>query len=313
MSVTVVGVGEALFDVFEDGSERLGGAPLNFTVHAAQLLGNRGGGESCAMVSRVGQDEKGRRVVQELASRGVVTRYIQSDADHLTGIARVFSKPRENGDEFEIVRDAAWDFLEPAVELDELAASCKVLCFGTLGCRREANREAIEGMVSRATKAIRLFDVNLRQEYYDISVLRRGCAMATALKINQRELAVLADLLKLRGNRDGDYMLALFDRFPLEQIMLTRGEQGCVIYAGTARFEGAKPVSYPDSPEGKDAVGAGDAAAAAFAVGLYTGMPLGDVLELANRTGAWVASRKGGTPELPEEIRALVPVATTAA
>lgn len=306
----MVGIGEALFDVFEDGSERLGGAPLNFTVHAAQLLRDRG--ERCAMVSRVGNDAKGDAVVAELASRDVVTSYLQRDAEHATGVAHVYAKPRANGDEFEIVRDAAWDFLEPSVELDALAESCKVLCFGTLGCRREANREAIEGMVSKASQAIRLFDANLRQDYYDISVLRRGCAMATALKINQRELGVLAEMLKLRGNRDGDYILALFDRFPLEQILLTRGERGCVLYAGTSRFEGAAVAPYEDSPDGKDAVGAGDAAAAAFAVGLYTQMPLADVVELANRAGAWVASRKGGTPELPAEIRNLVPAATLA-
>lgn len=310
MSVTVVGIGEALFDVFEEGSERLGGAPLNFTVHAAQLL--RGRGETCAMVSRIGSDTRGEQLLAELAAHGVDTSFLQRDAEHPTGVAHVFSKPRANGDEFEIVRDAAWDFLEPSVSLDALAESCKVLCFGTLACRREANREAIEGLVSKASNAIRLFDVNLRQEYYDISVLRRGCAMATALKINQRELGVLAEMLKLRGNRDGDYILALFDRFPLEQIMLTRGEQGCVVYAGTSRFDAAAPVSYPESPEGRDAVGAGDAAAAAFAVGLYTQMPLADVVGLANRTGAWVASRKGGTPELPAEIRDLVPTATVA-
>jgi len=275
------------------------------------LLRDRG--ERCAMVSRVGSDAKGDAVMAELESRAVVTSYLQRDAEHATGVAHVYSKPRANGDEFEIVRDAAWDFLEPSAELDALAESCKVLCFGTLGCRREANREAIEGVVSKASKAIRLFDVNLRQDYYDISVLRRGCAMATALKINQRELGVLAEMLKLRGNRDGDYILALFDRFPLDQIMLTRGEQGCVVYAGTSRFDGgATPVSYEESPEGKDAVGAGDAAAAAFAVGLYTQMPLADVVDLANRTGAWVASRKGGTPELPAEIRTLVPAAAAA-
>lgn len=307
MSVTVVGIGEALFDVFEDGSERLGGAPLNFTVHAAQLLRDRG--EKCAMVSRVGDDARGQQAVRQLGALGVDTSFVQRDSEHPTGVAHVFSKPRDNGDEFEIVPDAAWDFLEPSVALDALAASSKVLCFGTLGCRREPNREAIEDVVSHAANAIRLFDVNLRQDYYDISVLRRGCAMATALKINQRELGVLADLLKLRGSRDGDYILALFDRFPLEQIMLTRGEQGCAIYAGTSRFDAANPVSFPESPEGKDAVGAGDAAAAAFAVGLYTGMPLADIVELANRAGAWVASRKGGTPELPAEIRKLVPAA----
>ncbi len=307
MSVTVVGIGEALFDIFEDGSERLGGAPLNFAVHAAQLLENRK--ERAAIVSRVGPDPRGGLAEKELADLGVDTSWLQRDPLHATGTALVFGHPKPNGDEFEIRRDVAWDFLEPSDSLDALASSCRVLCFGTLACRRDPNREVIEGVVSKAKQAVRIFDVNLRQDFYDISVLRRGCAMATSLKINQRELGVLADLLKLRGNRDGDYILALFDRFPLEQIMLTRGSEGCAIYAGTSRFEAAKPAAYPVSPGGADPVGAGDAAAAAFAVGLYAGMAFSEIVELANRAGAWVASRKGGTPELPREIRDLVPVA----
>jgi len=109
----------------------------------------------------------------------------------------------------------------------------------------------------RAKKAVRLFDVNLRQTFYDYSTLRRGCALATALKLNAEELSVLASMLTLRGSTSGDRILSLFERFPIEVVILTRGFEGTVVYTPNGKFEG-KPEAYPSEP-GADSVGAGDA------------------------------------------------------
>jgi fructokinase len=147
---------------------------------------------------------------------------------------------------------------------------------------------------------VRLFDVNLRQSYYDYSTLRRGCALATALKVNAEELAVLASMLTLRGTTAGDRILSLFERFPIEIVILTRGAAGTAIYTPNARYED-KPASYPMDPKA-DSVGAGDAATAAAAVAMLAGHPLDHVVKIANHAGAFVASRPGATPVLPDAI-----------
>ena len=138
-------------------------------------------------------------------------------------------------------------------------------------------------------------------------MLRRGCALATDLKVNESELEVLSEVLDLQG----DPVAALFERFPMERLLLTRGDRGCVLFgANNSRLEG-KMVSYP-AAAGADAIGAGDAAAAGFVIGLLAKMSDGQVLELANHMGAWVASQPGATPELPYSILDLAMVRTSA-
>ena len=66
----IVGIGEALFDVFPD-RRQLGGAPLNLTACAHQLLQPHGG--RGVVVSRVGQDGLGREVRDALTERGLTT------------------------------------------------------------------------------------------------------------------------------------------------------------------------------------------------------------------------------------------------
>ncbi len=286
-----------MFDLYPD-SEVLGGAPLNFAVHANRLASRLG--KSAAPVSRIGLDARGERIKEQLADLGVTAEFLQTDAGHATGTVDV-TIDGAGQPSYIVTENAAWDFLQFTSGMEELAASCEAVCFGTLAQRRDGAREAIEAFLTAVPKAIRLFDVNLRQDYYDLSMLRRGCALATDLKLNEGELDVLAEMLELRGNRHGDYILALFDRFPLDRVLLTRGAKGCVLFgANNTRFEG-KPVSYPPAP-GADAVGAGDAAAAGFTIGLLAEMHGARIVELANEMGAWVASQPGATPGLPDRI-----------
>ena len=294
---SIVGLGEALFDVFENGKEVVGGAPLNFAVHASRLA--RVIGKSAGVVSRVGLDARGAGVKAFLESANMTAGFLQKDARRPTGTVQV-TLDGDGQPSYEIVGEVAWDYLEASPELDALAGTCELVCYGSLAQRSKRSRETIEGFLVRASSALRLFDVNLRQSFYDYSTLRRGCALATALKLNAEELAVLASMLTLRGWSAGDRVLSLFERFPIEVVILTRGAEGTVIYTPTGKFEGPK-VGYPFE-DGADSVGAGDAATAAAAVAMLAGHPLEQVVNIANHAGAFVASRHGATPVLPDEI-----------
>ena len=296
-SPQIVGLGEALFDVFENGQELAGGAPLNFAVHANRLA--KMIGRTAAIVSRVGADARGDAMRGFLESAGMTGSFLQKDSRHPTGTVLV-ALDAERQASYEIVPEVAWDFMESSADLDSLAERCELVCYGSLAQRSAASRETIEGFLVRARSALRLFDVNLRQSFYDYSTLRRGCALATALKVNAEELGVLASMLTLRGSNAGDRVVSLFERFPIEVVILTRGAKGTAVYTPTGKFEGP-PVSY-SAEAGADSVGAGDAATAAAAVAMLAGHSLDQVVNIANHAGAFVASRHGATPVLPDEI-----------
>src|SRR5712692_1292401 len=110
-----VGIGEVLFDVFEDGTDALGGAPLNVTVHTHQLAAPLGLGEGI-VVSCVGSDPHGERLLASLQGCGMSTRCVGTDPRHRTGSVSVFMRNGEPG--YQIAADTAWDYIAPAESLD---------------------------------------------------------------------------------------------------------------------------------------------------------------------------------------------------
>lgn len=288
---TIVGIGEALFDVFPD-AEILGGAPLNVAVHAHQL-GGRG-----VVVSRVGQDDLGQRVAQQLHDRDMDTTYLQTDPDHATGRVHVGVDAQGEPD-YDIVENVAWDWLQFDPDLETLAQRCDAVCFGTLAQRTAQSRNTIYRFVE-AARGIKLFDVNLRQDYYDQNMLRRSCELASAVKLNNDELPVVAKMLGLGEGDDESAAAAMMKKYRLSQVVLTRGEGGTTIHAPDQQVSADVPTY--DRAENADNVGAGDACAAAILAGLALRKPLQDIVALANHAGAFVASHAGAVPSLPQSI-----------
>jgi len=301
----IVGIGEALFDVFPH-AEILGGAPLNTAVSAHQLLAPSGG--SGVVVSCVGEDEHGEQIKQELTSRGMTADYVQTDAALETGTVKI--NIHDDGHSFTIAEPSAWDHITFTPQVAEVAARCTAVCFGTLAQRNPQSREAIQKFLAAAPAAIRLFDVNLRQNYFDRELIEQSCTAATVIKLNDEELPVIAQLLELSPTSSVEtdeqvntLAASLRQRFDVQAVILTRGERGTVMFTADDRFE-AEPVSYSQSTQA-DGVGAGDACTAGIVVGMIRQWPPKQQLALANHAGAYVATVPGPTPPLPDEIIAL--------
>ncbi len=291
-----MGIGESLFDVFPD-RDVLGGAPLNFSVHAHDLLARSGG--SATIISRVGRDELGDRLIKELNDRNVPDNWMQRDAEHPTGRSLVTLKP--GGDaEYEIVNDVAWDFLELDDSLRKLAQAAKVVCFNTLGQRSAVSRSTIHNFAD-LSKGIRLFDINLRQTFYDRALIEAGFTAATHAKLNLDEIKLVDRLLELGANDDiENASKKLIARFDLQFVAVTRGTRGTILFTRDQTVDG-NPVKYPHAPN-SDTVGAGDACNAGLAVGLLFGRTLREIVALANDCGAYVASQSGATPRIPGNL-----------
>ncbi|MBZ5593926.1 MAG: hypothetical protein LAP39_16930 [Acidobacteriia bacterium] len=303
-----VGIGEVLFDVFEDGREALGGAPLNVAVHAHQLAAPLGLGEG-VVVSAVGNDAHGRLLLSAVRSRAMSTRYIATEAEHPTGRVSVFMRDGEPG--YQIEFPAAWDFIVPGDSLDALASQCHAVCFGSLAQRSPVSRNTIRQFLENAPQAVRLYDVNLRQNTksgeraYSREIVETSCRLATIIKANQPELMTICELLGIEtspdttGNGIRRRLEALLARFPARAVVLTRGGEGTLLF--TRDREISVDVT-PIPPAQLHPVGAGDASSAGILVGLALGWEEAQAVDLANRMGAWVAAEPPATPTLPDSI-----------
>lgn len=294
----LVGLGEALFDCFENvhpPRKVLGGAPLNAAAIAHQL-GRRYGVEG-VVVSRVGDDALGERLRSELTARGMRTDGLQRDLYHPTG--RVLVQMHAGEPQYEIVRDVAWDFLEWDDALQQLAARCGGVTFGTLAQRSDTARQTIQRFLHDASRAFRLFDVNFRQRFYSADVVREGCERAEAIKLNTGELFEVARLLEMDEPRE-QLAAAIARRFELRAVILTHGAEGTELIVDGQSYRAMVPKYTPE--EKADPVGAGDACGAVCLTGLMLAWPPEQIVAAANRVAAYVASRNGATPTLPDDV-----------
>ncbi len=293
-SPTVVGLGEALFDLFDTGP-KLGGAPLNVAVHAHQLLQPHGG--AGAVASRVGNDELGHKVKHELTQRGMTTAHLQTDPDRPTGTVEV-ERTDDGGHTFHIKHNAAWDHLAWTDDLESLAPSCAAVAFGSLAQRSPTSRATIQRFIDTATNAIKLFDVNLRRsdgtDFYDADSITAGCAAADFVKLNDEELDTVCNLTGTKDAYD------LRKCFSLRGVVFTRGKDGTAAFTADGFVEG-QPCQM-DRDDDADTVGAGDACSAGFLAALVCGADLTTALSVSNLTGAYVASKPGATPTFPDSL-----------
>lgn len=280
----MVGLGEVLWDSLPEGKQ-LGGAPANF-AYISGLLGHR-----AIVASRIGADALGEELRERLASLELEASFLQQDAAHPTGAVKVILDAGGQP-EYEIERNAAWDFLEWTPQWRQLAAQADAICFGSLAQRSEASRATIRRFLDASRDdAIRIFDVNLRQDFFSGSVLRASFRLANVAKLNDRELPSVMRTLGFAFEDETSAAENLRREFGLELVCVTRGSRGSLLVRENEADEHAGftvPVA--------DSVGAGDAFTAALAHHLLRHSSLRRMNEAANRMGAWVASQRGATP-----------------
>ena len=283
---TVVGLGEILWDLLP-GGKQLGGAPTNF-AYISTLLGDRG-----VVASRVGNDGLGHKAVERLKILGMDVSCLQRDDLHPTGTVGV-RVDRHGQPRFTIHEDVAWDFLSWNSRWKRLAREADAVCFGTLAQRSPRSRATICQFL-RNTRAIRVFDVNLRQSFYSAEILRESVRMSTIVKMNHEELPVILKLLGLEPDEDKLAAKRLLRLGP-KLVCVTRGNRGSLLVSRRATVEHAG-----FSVRVVDTVGSGDAFTAALAHEYLRGASLEKMNDAANRMGSWAATQAGGTPMVSKE------------
>jgi fructokinase len=287
---TVVGLGEVLWDILPEATH-LGGAPANF-AYITSLMGDRG-----VVASRAGADARGEETRRRMEALGLPVTFLQTDTDqdHPTGTAqaRVDGKGQAS---FVIAQPAAWDFMEWTAQWQDLAKEADAVCFGSLAQRSPQSRETIGNFIRATSRdAVRVFDVNLRGDFYTPELLAESMSLADIVKLNHEELPRVMKLggLAHSGSHGGEKSSAekLLRLYDLELICITRGNRGSLLVSksGSSEHAGFR-VQVADT------IGAGDAFTAGLTHGYLQGASLDGMNEIANRVGAWVASQPGATP-----------------
>lgn len=106
--------------------------------------------------------------------------------------------------------------------------------------------------------------------------------------MNQTELQQLAGSEKDLSLQMSD----LQDEFSLEQLILTRGEQGALVRTRNGEIHSVAP-SQAEQPI--DTVGAGDAFSAVYLRGLQIGLPISTILDQAQQFASRVIRLRGAT------------------
>jgi fructokinase len=292
MGRRVLAIGEVLWDMLPSGRQ-LGGAPANFAYHCQAL------GADARLVSRVGDDALGREVLERFRQVDLPADTVTIDPVAPTGTVPVEldqgGQPR-----FTITENVAWDRIEADETALEIAARADAVYFGSLAQRSEPARRAIRQLVvASPSGALRVFDVNLRPPFVDREVIEGSLILANLLKLNDQELPVFATMFDLSGSVR-DQVAELAHRFNLSTVVLTRGERGSLLWteSGWSDHAGLAVLVC-------DTVGAGDAFTAALTVGLLAGWDLDAINQRANEVAAFVCTKPGGMPALPQHLRIL--------
>lgn len=277
----VVCFGEVLWDLLPSGPQP-GGAPMNAAYHLHKL------GRNPAMISRTGNDERGRALLEILQNKGVCTSYIQMDDTVPTGI--VNAQQHANGDmSYEIVAPAAWDHIVADQYNIAVVEQAEYFVFGSLACRHPESRETLFRLLEKARRKV--LDINLRAPHFDRPLIESLLQQADVLKLNIDELELVSGWYPRAATTDARVAF-LRERFNIPVVILTKGADGAALYINQ------KSYSHPGyKMPVVDTVGSGDAFLAATLSMMLDNASADDTLDFANRLAATITTYKGACPD----------------
>lgn len=285
----VVGLGEALWDVLPEG-KKLGGAPANFAFHAGQF------GLNSIAVSTLGEDKLADETVQQLEEKGL--QYCMPRVPYPTGTVQV-KLDDEGIPTYDIKENVAWDNIPFTDEVKAIAENTEAVCWGSLAQRNVVSRETIYKFLD-ATPAdcMKIFDINLRQDFYTKDVICESMKRCNVLKINDEELVLIGRMFGYPGLDIENKCWLILGKYDLDMLVLTCGVNGSYVFTpGEMSFQPTPKVEVADT------VGAGDSFTGTFCASILAGMTVAEAHERAVRVSAYVCTQNGAMPVLPEEMK----------
>jgi len=283
----IVGLGEALWDVLPEG-KKLGGAPANFAYHAGQFLGS----ENTLAISALGEDKLAEETIEALEEHSL--KYLMPRVPYSTGTVQV-QLDEQGIPTYEIKENVAWDNIPFNDEIEQVARNCRAVCFGSLAQRNVVSRETIQKFLDLTPKdCVKIFDINLRQQFYTKEVIEQSMHQCNILKINDEELEIVGRMFGYPDLNLENKCWLLLGRYGLDMLVLTCGTNGSYVFT-------PGQLSFQETPKVKvaDTVGAGDSFTGSFCAAILSGKPVAEAHKLAVEVSAYVCTQNGAMPELP--------------
>ena len=278
----IAGIGDILWDCFPEG-RKIGGAPANFAYYMKQF------GFESLMISAVGEDELGAEIHETLDRIGLD--HLLQTVDYPTGTVMI--ELDENGiPSYRIIENVSYDNISYTEQIDQIAKKCTVLCFGTLAQRNSVSRDSIRRFLQampQTDETYKVFDINLRQNFYDKDIVAESLRLCNVFKVNDEELAVVKDMFGYSGDDDQEVCRQILSDWDLKYLILTCGTSGSYVYA-----DGEESFLPTPEVEVADTVGAGDSFIGTFMALILKGATVKEAHKLAVAVSAYVCTQYGG-------------------
>jgi Sugar kinases, ribokinase family len=278
---TVVCYGEVLWDIFPTKTKP-GGAPMNVAYHLRKL------GADSRMISRVGHDEAGDKLLKLLAEWDIPTENCQTDEIYETGKVLATVLPG-NEMSYSIHLPVAWDYIMTEAGYDSLVSEADAFVFGSLVTRNKTARETLYQLIDKAK--FNVFDVNLRQPFYSQEIIEYLLGKCNLLKLNESELELIITWFFNEKHEEKSGVRFLQQKFNIDEVVVTKGAEGASYYTANESY------SFPAfEVKVKDTCGSGDSFLAAFLSKKLEGESPETCMIYATGLGAFVASHEGACP-----------------
>ncbi|EJL73116.1 carbohydrate kinase family protein [Chryseobacterium populi] len=282
----IVCFGEVLWDIFPEGA-KAGGAPFNVAYHVYKT------GTDVKMLSRVGNDELGKQLTDQIKDWGITADYIQIDQEHPT--STVIAKIDEHNEaSYEIINHVAWDYIDFLPEHKQLISEAEAFVFGSLSARNPKTRETLLKLLEFSK--LRIFDVNFRPPFIDIELIKELLHKADIVKMNKAEMRMIMEFLSEEYVTEDESATFIQDHFNIREIVLTKGSKGARYFVGNRNY-GFSAVSIQIA----DTVGSGDAFLSGFLSKRIQGKSVEEIMTEAIMLGAFITSKAGACPDYDDE------------
>jgi 2-dehydro-3-deoxygluconokinase len=298
MDVVTLGESMVVFNPDSSGPLRyvnsfvksLGGAETNLSIALARL------GHTVGWISKIGNDEFGRFVLNSVRAEGVDVSRVTIDKERNTGILFKERYQNSNPNVYYYRKDSAASNLSASDADEEYIKNARILhVTGITPAISESACEAVFKAVEIAknNNVTVSFDPNLRLKLWKIETARPILL----------ELSKSADIV-MPGIDEGELLLGTRDRDEIADYFLSQGssivatklgKEGCYLCSKDERI--FVPSYKVEKVE--DTVGAGDGFAAGFLSGILKKSPLEECGQFANGVGAMVTLVKGDMEGYP--------------
>ena len=285
----IVGLGEALWDVLPDG-KKLGGAPANFAYHAAQF------GLDTIAISALGEDKLAEETIDALKEHNL--NYLMPRVPYPTGTVQV-TLTGDGIPTYDIKENVAWDNIPLTDEMLEIAKNARAVCFGSLAQRNVVSRENIHKFLDATPEdCVKIFDINLRQQFYSKEVIKESLKRCNILKINDEELVLIGRIFGYPGLDIENKCWLILGKYNLDMLVLTCGTNGSYVFTpGQMSFQETPKVEVADT------VGAGDSFTGSFVGSILNGKPVPEAHKTAVQVSAFVCTQNGAMPVVPDRLK----------